>query len=195
MALFSMRVQIITRGKGRSVIAAAAYRSGERLRDERQGMVHDFRFRIDVEHTEILLPDDAPEWIKGVDRETLWNRVDAAENRKDSQTCRELRLMIPREVPPEARHRLVLNFVRENFVARGMLADVSFHNDVSPTDGREQPHAHVMLSTRPLTATGFGPKSRHDRVPDPTGRTHPDGRPVMVDSNLASWNRAEFYEG
>jgi ATP-dependent exoDNAse (exonuclease V) alpha subunit len=194
MAIFSMRVQIITRGKGRSVIAAAAYRAGEKLRDERQGMTHDFSWRTDVEHAEILLPDDAPEWVKGLGREALFNAIDAAEVRRDAQTAREVRLAIPREVAPEDRRRLVLDFVRANFVTRGMIADVAFHNDISPTDGKEQPHAHVLLSTRPLTATGFGLKSRHDRIPDPSGRTHADGRPVMIDSNLNSWNRTEFYE-
>src|SRR5205814_5159619 len=76
---------------------------------------------------------------------------------------------------------------------RGMVADVAFHNKVA-ADGLEQPHAHVLLTLRPLTEEGWGPKSRHDWVPDPAGRTHPDGRPVMIESNANSWNSVAYFE-
>ncbi|MFZ5746909.1 MAG: MobQ family relaxase [Pseudomonadota bacterium] len=193
MALFSMRIQQIKRSQGRSVIAAAAYRAGEKLFDARQGMTHDYSRRSGVEHTEILLPTDAPDWIRGLDREELWNQVDAAEKRKDAQTARELRIMIPRELDPPERIRVVREFVQRCFVDKGMVADVCWHNKTA-SDGREQPHAHVMLTMRHLTPEGFGLKSRHDWVPDPSGRTHPDGRPVMIESNAESWNSAAYYE-
>lgn len=193
MALFSMRVQVIKRSAGRSVIAAAAYRAGEKLHDQRQDLTHDYSRRGDVELTELMLPADAPEWVKGISREELWNRVDAFEKRKDAQTAREVRLMIPRELGPEGRLALVRDYVSRCFVSRGMVADVCFHNKVA-SDGQEQPHAHVMLTMRPLTATGFGPKSRHDWVPDPSGLKHPDGRPVMIESNPDSYNSADYYE-
>ena len=195
MALFSMRVQVIKRSAGRSAVAAAAYRSSEKLRDEWQGITHDYSRKGGVEHKEILLPDNAPAWVQGIDRQTLWNAVEANEKRKDSQTARELRIMIPREVPPAERLTLVRDYVRENFVAKGMVADVCWHNKIA-SDGQEQPHAHVMLTMRPLAITGgdFGPKVRHDWVSDPTGRTHEDGRPVMVASNAQSWNCPDYYE-
>ena len=195
MALFSMRVQVIKRSAGRSAVAAAAYRSGEKLRDERQGITHDYSRKGGVEHKEILLPDNAPAWVQGIDRETLWNAVEANEKRKDSQTARELRIMIPREVPPAERLKLVREYVRENFVAKGMVADVCWHNKIA-SDGQEQPHAHAMMTMRPLAATAgeFGPKVRHDWVIDPMGRTHDDGRPVMVASNAKSWNCPDYYE-
>lgn len=193
MALFSMRMQVIKRSAGKSAVAAAAYRSGEKLRDERQSMTHDYHNRKGVEHKEILLPDDAPIWVRGIDRQGLWNAVEAGEKRKDAQTARELRVMIPRELDPPERIRLVRDYVQKNFVSRGMVADVCWHNKVA-TDGGEQPHAHVMLTMRPLAPQGFGLKVRHEWVPDPTGRTHPDGRPVMVESNQHSWNSAEYYE-
>lgn len=193
MALFSMRIQQIKRSGGRSAVAAAAYRSGERLRDERSGITHDYSRRSGVEHKEILIPDHAPEWVRGVDRETLWNRVEQREKRKDAQTARELRIMIPRELDPPERIRVVREFVQHAFVAKGMVADICWHNKTA-SDGREQPHAHVMLTMRHLTPEGFGLKSRHDWVADPSGRTHPDGRPVMVESNAESWNSAAYYE-
>ena len=193
MALFSWSMQIIKRSSGRSVVAAAAYRAGERLHDARQGRTHDYSKRTGVEHTEILLPDDAPAWVQSIDRETLWNRVEAGEKRKDAQTARELRIMIPRELDPPQRIQVVRDYLTGSFVAKGMVADVCWHNTTA-SDGKEQPHAHVLLTMRPLTDEGFGPKARHDWVPDPTGRTHADGRPVMVVSDTGSWNCPDYFE-
>lgn len=144
-----------------------------------------------MDHREILAPDLAPSWV--FDREDLWNRVEAHEKRKDSQVARELRFAIPRDVPPADRIRLVRDYVRSSFVTRGMVADIALHNKVA-SDGQEQPHAHVMLSMRVLTADGFGSKSRHDWVPDPIGRTHPDGTPVLVESNKDSWNSTIYFD-
>lgn len=193
MALFSMRMQVIKRSAGRSAVAAAAYRSGEKLRDERQDITHDYSRRSGVEHSEILVPRNAPAWVQDIDRQTLWNAVESAEKRKDAQTARELRIMIPREIHADDRIMVVRDFVLHNFVNKGMVADVCWHNKTA-SDGLEQPHAHVMLTMRPLVADGFGAKSRHDWVADPDGRTHPDGRPVMVVSNRDSWNCPYYYE-
>lgn len=193
MAVFSWSMQIIGRSAGRSVVAAAAYRAGERLYDERSGQTHDYSRRSGVEHSEILFPKDSPGWALGLDREGLWNAVEAAEKRKDAQTARELRIMIPRELPQDDRITVVRDYLRHSFVDRGMVADVSWHNKTA-SDGKEQPHAHVLLTLRPLAASGFGPKSRHDMVPDPSGRTHPDGKPVLIESNRDSWNSAKYFE-
>ena len=193
MAEFSWSMQIIKRSAGRSSVAAAAYRAGERMHDARQGRTFDYSRRCGVEHKAILLPGDAPGWCREITREALWNRVEAGEKRKDAQTARELRIMIPREVPPTERVRLIREYLQLSFVSKGMVADVAWHNGVA-SDGKEQPHAHVMLTMRPLTASGFGAKARHDWVPDPSGRTHPDGRPVMVVSNADSWNCPTYFE-
>jgi ATP-dependent exoDNAse (exonuclease V) alpha subunit len=193
MAQFSWSMQVIKRSAGRSVIAAAAYRAGERLHDERQNQTYDYSRRGGVEHAEILLPADAPGWCRGLTREALWNQVEATEKRRDAQTARELRIMIPREVPSAERLDLIRDYVRRSFVSKGMVADVAWHNKTA-SDGLEQPHAHVLLTMRPLTPSGFGPKARHDWVPDPTGRSYPDGRPVMVVSNRDSWNCPDYFE-
>jgi len=194
MAQFSMRVLVVQRSKGESVIAAAAYRSGEKLRDARQGIMQDFRHKqTEITHKEMLFPDNSPEWVQGIGREEFWNRVDASEKRKDAQTARDLRIMIPREIPVGDRIELVRDYVTRCFVRKGMVADISFHNEIA-SDGKEQPHVHILFTMRPLAEHGFGPKSRHDRVPDPTGARHPDGRPVMVESNPDSWNSEIYYE-
>ncbi len=119
--------------------------------------------------------------------------MDANERRSDAQTGRDVRIMLPREIPPAERVPLVRDYVVRNFVSRGMVADVCWHNTIA-SDGSEQPHCHILLSMRPLTSEGFGNKSRHEWVPDPAGRTHPDGRPVMVESNPHSWNSATYYD-
>lgn len=193
MALFSWSMQVIKRSSGRSSVAAAAYRSGESLRDQRTGITHDYSHRSGVEHTEILMPENAPPWCKGMNRETLWNAVEAAEKRKDAQTARELRIMIPRELDPPARIALVRDYIQRAFVSKGMIADVAFHNKVA-SDGLEQPHAHVMLTMRTLTPWGFGPKSRHEWIPSPEGLTYPNGDPVMVASNHESWNCPKYFQ-
>lgn len=193
MALFSMRVQQIKRSNGQSPVAAAAYRAGERLHDERQGMTHDYSRKSGVVHKEIMLPENAPAWARKLSRESLWNMVDKMERRKDSQTAREIRVMLPRGISRDAQISLVRAFVKANFVDRGMIADLAVHCPKA-SDGQENAHAHILLTMRPLTAEGFGNKSRHDWVPCPTGRTHADGRPVMVESNPLSWNSAAYYE-
>lgn len=191
MAQFSWSMQIIKRSTGRSVVAAAAYRAGAKLHDERAQTVHDYTRRTGVDHAEIIAPDDAPSWV--YDRETLWNKVEASEKRKDAQLARELRVMVPREIPPSDRVTLLRDYVARTFVARGMVADVAWHNKIA-SDGQEQPHAHILLTMRPLTSEGFGKKSRHDYVRDPEGRTHADGKPVLVMSNEDSWNCPAYFE-
>lgn len=172
-------------------MAAAAYRAGESLRDERAGRVFDYSRRSGVERSEILLPAAAPAWCQGITREALWNRVEAGEKRKDAQTAREVEVMIPRELDAPGRVAVVREYVQLAFVSKGMIADISWHNKTA-SDGLDHPHAHVLLTMRTLTSDGFGPKCRHDLVPDPSGRLHADGRPVMVASNAESWNSQAF---
>ncbi len=152
-----MRAQVISRSAGRSAIAAAAYRAGERLRDERTGQMHDYSRKAYVEHREIMIPDNAPAWMR--DRAALWSGVEAAEKRKDAQLAREVHFALPRELDSAGRIELIRDFCQREFVTRGMIADVAIHNPTA-RDGGEQPHAHVMLTTRVLTGEGFGGKDR-----------------------------------
>ena len=157
MADYRLSAKIIGRSSGRSSVAAAAYRAGAQLHDERTGLDHDYTRKNGVLHTEILAPDDAPEWMK--DRAKLWNAVEAVERRKDAQLAREIQLSLPHELDARQNKALVLDFIQTHFVDRGMIADVAIHAPDRQGDQRNI-HAHVMLSTRVLTGDGFGNKNR-----------------------------------
>ena len=166
MAIYRIQANAISRKRSgaaegapeRSAVASAAYRAGEKLYDQRQGKTHDFRRKGFVTGSEILAPEHAPESLR--DRETLWNSVEATERRKDSCVARELELSLPRELSRNARRALVREFVGEILTKRGLIADVTYHNPLSKRDGYENPHAHVLYTTRFVTAQGLGPKDR-----------------------------------
>ena len=157
MAIYHLRASVISRSQGRSATAAIAYRSAERIADRRTGLVFDYAAKAGVEHTEILAPADAPDWVR--DRSELWNRVEEAERRKDSQVAREVRVALPSELSHDERVELVRAFAREQFVDRGMVADVALHAPGREGDERNH-HAHILLTTRALDAEGFGAKER-----------------------------------
>jgi len=156
VALFHLAVKVVSRSTGRSVVAAAAYRAGAALTDERQGLTPDYSRRGDVRETIILAPENAPAWAR--DRQALWTAVDAAEKRKDAQTAREVEVALPRELTVPQQRDLLRTFVQTAFVARGMVADVAIHEGHRPAE--PNPHAHILLTTRTLTPDGFGPKNR-----------------------------------
>ncbi|MBB3356027.1 hypothetical protein FHT70_006000 [Rhizobium sp. BK049] len=142
---FSM--QIVKRSAGQSSVAAAAYRAGARLQDERKGVVHDYAGRRGIAHAEIMLPDGAAPWM--ADRERLWNHAEVLEKRKDAQLAREINMALPHEISAEARLDLVRSFVREQFVAKGMVADFALHDPVAEKgDDPRNFHAHIMLTMR-----------------------------------------------
>ncbi|MCI4590409.1 Ti-type conjugative transfer relaxase TraA [Sphingobium sp. BYY-5] len=157
MAIFHFSVQVISRASGRSAVAAAAYRSAERLHDERLDRDHDFTNKSGVVHSEVLLPEGAPE--RFADRATLWNEVEATEKRKDAQLSREVEFAIPREMTQAQGIELARDFVSVEFVASGMIADLNIHWDTG-SDGQPKPHAHVMLTMREVGEDGFGQKVR-----------------------------------
>jgi hypothetical protein len=155
MATFRLSVQILTRAKSANCIKAASYRSGERLTESRTGEVHDYTRRGQVIDKAILVPEDAPQWA--TDREALWNAVEVAEKRKDSQVAREVQVSLPHELSLDENRRLLHEFVREQFVAHGMVADVVIHGAHPGGDDRNI-HSHVMLTTRAISSDGFGSK-------------------------------------
>jgi Ti-type conjugative transfer relaxase TraA len=157
VALYHFSAKVISRASGRSAVAAAAYRSGSELQDERAGQAHDFRAKTGVVHSEILLPQGAPERLS--DRATLWNEVEATEKRKDAQLAREVEFALPREMSRADGIALARAFVQREFVDRGMVADLNLHWDQAP-DGSPKPHAHAMLSMREVGPEGFGKKVR-----------------------------------
>lgn len=157
MASYHLSVKSISRSVGRSATAAAAYRSGEYVIDERTGEVHDYTRRSGVLESEIILPDDAPDWAQN--RSQLWNAAEVAENRKNSQVAREFEIALPHELTDEARRELAMNFAREIVEKHGCAADVSIH---APPRGDEDKnyHAHILLTTRRITANGLSEKTR-----------------------------------
>lgn len=154
MASYHFAVQVVKRSQGRSVVAMAAYRAGERLHDSRRNQVEDYSKRRGVAHREILVPEGSPEWL--ADREALWNAVERAEKRIDAQLAREINLALPHELTHDQRVELVRDFVLEQFVARGMVADLAIHQPVvEKGDNRLNHHAHILLTLRQAMAQGF----------------------------------------
>lgn len=166
MAIYHLSASVIGRSSGRSATAAAAYRSGGIVRDERTGEVHDYSRKGGVEGTAILAPADAPDWAH--DRAALWNAVEAAEARKDAQVAREITVALPAELDAAGRRALVDDWVRSELVDRGMVADVAFHAPHREGDQRNH-HAHILLTMRGLGPDGFGPKVREWNGKDQLG--------------------------
>ena len=157
MAIYHLHVKVIGRKAGSSAVASAAYRSASRLRDDRLERSHDFSNKRGVVHSEVMLPEDAPEaWS---DRERLWNDVEAFEVRKDAQLAREVEFALPREIMQAQGIELARDFVQAEFVDQGMIADLNVHWDMAE-DGSPKPHAHVMLTMRSVDENGFGQKVR-----------------------------------
>lgn len=170
MAIYHFRVQIIKRNEGRSAVAAAAYRSADKIKSVYEGKDYDFTNKRFVEYSEISLPDNAPEIYN--DRATLWNSVEMLEKAKDAQLAREFEISLPVELTVEQNIQLAKKFIDEVFVSEGMIADWSLHNPARKDDlGRcldkngnvttdeneyifSNPHIHVMTTLRPLNDDG-----------------------------------------
>ena len=157
MAIYHFSAKVVSRANGSSAVASAAYRSASELHDVRLGRDHDFSNKAGVIHSEVMLPEGAPERLN--DRSTLWNEVEAGEKRKDAQLAREVEFSIPREMNEKQGVALAQDFVKKQFVDRGMVADLNVHWDKAK-DGTPKPHAHVMLAMRDVGPEGFGKKNR-----------------------------------
>lgn len=167
MAIYHLSAKVISRANGRggvayrvdgeihggrSVIAAAAYRSGTRMHDQRLDKTFDYR-KKSVAESRIMLPEGAPEWA--ANRARLWNAVEASERRVDSQLARELEIALPRELSPEQQRECLEGYLQRHCVDRGMVADYAIHREDAGN-----PHAHVLLTLRGLEGEGLGPKRR-----------------------------------
>lgn len=153
VAIYHLNVKNISRGDGRSIVTAAAYRAGEVLPNEAEERLSDFGGRRDVVATEIRLPAGAPEWM--ADRTRLWNAVEAAEKRKDARLAKEVEFALPRELPRTA-WLAVARAMADAYAGQGFVADLAIHDDGT----QHNPHVHILLTTRLVTAEGFGPKIR-----------------------------------
>ena len=159
MAIYHCSVKTVSRSSGRSAVAAAAYRAGEKIEDKRLGLIHDYSRKQGVEHTEIILPEfaDAPAWA--VEREALWNAAEAAESRKNSVTAREYEVALPAELSAHQRQEAARAFggwLADRF---GVAADIAVHAPGREGDSRNH-HAHILTTTREVGPDGLGAKTR-----------------------------------
>ncbi len=167
MAIYHFTAKIIKRSEGRSVVKAAAYRHATKMFDENLGETHNYSSKQNVIHCEVIVPESAPQWAKSLAvsseidsekthlaSETLWNKVELAEKRKDAQLAREFEFSLPIELNETQNLCLARAFIKDQFVEKGMIADFAIHWEEG------NPHVHVMLSMRELVQDGFGLKVR-----------------------------------
>ena len=167
MAIYHLSIQNIGRSAGRSAVAAAAYRSATKLIDSERGLTCDYSRKSGVVYTEVMLCQNAPQ--EYADREKLWNAVEKIEKQKDARLAREINVALPRELDRETQIKIVRDYVQENFVKVGMCADIALHDK-----GDGNPHAHIMLTTRPIDENGkWGAKEKKVYALDEKGEKIP----------------------
>ncbi len=157
MAIYHFSMKTISRSHGRSATAAIAYRAGEKITDMRTGEVHDYQKKSGVLGTGIVLPNGAPEWAKS--REQLWNAVEQKETRKNSTVAREIIVALPTELNEQVRFQMVHDFAEQLVERHKCAVDFAIHEPSKQGDERNY-HAHILMSTRRLTADGFTEKTR-----------------------------------
>src|SRR5699024_5047778 len=183
MAIYHMSMGNISRGKGQSAIASAAYRSGDKLYSERYNKTS-FYPRDVKPISYILKPDHAPDW--SLNRERLWNEVEKIETSSRARLAKEFTIALPIELNYEEQNNLVKEYVQENFVNEGMVADVAIHRD-----NKDNPHAHVMLTNRPFLENGeWGLKAKKEYILDENGNKikYKSGEPKSRKINMTNWN-------
>lgn len=193
MAIYHFSGQIMSRiskhtGKPKSPLAAAAYRSGEKLVDEVDNQSFFYKREVQpVSH--ILIPNHAPEWAK--DRERLWNEVNKVEKNYNAQFAREFNVALPVELSNAKQEKLVLEFCQQAFVDRGMVADIAIHRD-----DEKNPHFHVMLTIRPFNEDGtWGNKAKREYRYDENGDHIIDknGKKAFYKVETTDWNKKEVF--
>lgn len=192
MACYHFTLKQVSRGKGASAVAKAAYHSGERLSDAYYGTVHDYTKKAGIVYKEIFLPPHAPEHLK--DRETLWNEVEQVEKNKRAQLANNFEIALMNEFSMEDNILLAKAFVKEQFVARGMIADVAIHDPPRKQGEEANPHIHVMCPMRPLNEDGtWGVKQKKEIVLDENGQPviGSNGKPKERAYSVTGWNSKE----
>ena len=161
MAIYHLSMKPISRASGRSAVASAAYRAGESLTNERDGLTHDFTRRQGVEHCEIVVTQGSgAEWA--LDRSALWNAAEESEDRKDARVAREFEIALPHELNAEQRLELTREFAQGLADRHGTAVDFAIHAPHGETDGRNF-HAHLMMTTRAVNSEGLGDKTAIER--------------------------------
>ena len=195
MAIYHCTCKIISRGKGRSAVGSAAYRSGEKLKNEYDGIEHDYTKKGGVVYSEVMLCENAPKEYK--DRSTLWNAVERIEKNSSAQLAREYEVALPVELNREEQIQLVRDFTKANFTDKGMCADFAIHDK-----GDGNPHAHIMLTIRPIEKDGtWGAKAVNEYVLNKNGerilqKIDKQNRKIYkrVKKDTTDWNTKEFLQ-
>ncbi len=184
---FHFSVSIISRGKGKSAVASSAYIAGEKIKNEWDGVTHDYTKKQGVIHKEIFLPEHAPKEF--TDRTTLWNSVELFEKNSNAQLARNFIIALPKELSLEENKKLISEFIETNFVSEGMVADLAIHDESQ--DGNNNIHAHIMTIVRPLNEDGtWGQKSKKEYMLDENGEKilGKNGKPKTRKVELTNWN-------
>ena len=167
MAIFHCSIKIISRSTGKSATSASAYRAGTKVYDDELGETFDYTKKRGVVFSEVLLCANAPQEF--TDREKMWNSVQAIEKAKNSQLCREVEVALPVELSKEEQVKLVREYIQENFTSKGMCADWALHDK-----GDGNPHAHILLTVRPIKSNGeWGAKRKDSYALDDQGNKIP----------------------
>ena len=167
MAIFHCSIKIISRSAGKSATSASAYRAGTKVYDDELGETFDYTKKRGVVFSEVLLCANAPQEF--TDREKMWNSVQAIEKAKNSQLCREVEVALPVELSREEQIKLVREYIQENFTSKGMCADWALHDK-----GDGNPHAHILLTVRPIKSNGeWGAKRKDSYALDDKGNKIP----------------------
>ncbi|HGA0667362.1 TPA: MobQ family relaxase [Streptococcus agalactiae] len=184
---FHFSVNIISRGKGKSAVASAAYISGEKIKNEWDGVTHDYTKKLGVISKEIYLPDHAPKEYK--DRKTLWNSVELFEKNSNAQLARNFIISLPKELSIEENKKMIEEYVQNNFVKEGMIVDLAIHDE--SREGNQNIHAHIMTIVRPINEDGtWGQKSKKEYILDEKGEKilNKNGKPKTRKVELTTWN-------
>ena len=192
MAIFHMNCKIISRGKGGSAVAGAAYQAGEKLYDEYYGEQQDYTRKKGVVESFIMLPEYAPRRL--LDRQTLWNEVEAQEKRKDAQIAYSYDYAFQNELTLEENIRLLRKHLLKNYISRGMICDVSIHFPDPEEGGDPNPHAHIKCPSRPLNKDGtWGLKQHKEEALDENGKPklNAKGKPMVRWVSNTDWGRKE----
>lgn len=191
MAIYHNSTKIISRSSGRSSVGSSAYRSGEKITNEYDGITHDYSRKIGIVYSEIMLPSQAKEEFKN--RSVLWNEVEKIEKSKNSQLAREVEVALPNELSRAEQIVLVKSYIQDNFIKNGMCADLNIHDK-----GDGNPHAHIMLTVRPIDEDGeWGAKSKKEYILDSNGKKIKlkSGQYKSRKIDTTNWNTREFLEG
>lgn len=184
---FHFSVNIISRGKGKSAVASAAYISGEKIKNEWDGVTHDYTRKEKVLVKNIILPDHIPKEFN--DRSTLWNKVEMAEKNSNAQLARQFIIGLPKELSLSENKNLVERFIKENLTSQGMIVDYAIHDESQDKNGNI--HCHIMTIMRPINEKGeFLAKSKKEYILDEKGKKilNKNGKPKTRKVELTTWN-------